>query len=264
VTDVLLVTDTEDSVELILPALSLLRDTVRVSSASTRCVGSLTSARLLLVDGRDDLPRVRSFCRLVRSAAANHTVLAVITEGGLAGVSADWLLDDILVTTATPAEVDLRLRLAQALAPSADSPGAAPVIEHGAIRIEPTTRTVTVTGEQINLTYQEFELLAYLAEHAGRVFSRAELLDSLWRRERDVGPRTVDVHVRRIRMALGGDHADQIGTVRRVGYAFVPQAAQLSPTRSLSAHATRRTATPDRQGAGPGSAALRCGVATYS
>lgn len=223
-TDVLILTDTGDSAESILPSLSLLQQTVRVSQASPPAVQGLTRAHLLLVDGRNDLPRARSFCRLLRTTAAKHTVVALVTERGLAGVSADWQVDDVLLTTATPAEVDMRLRLAQVL-PSSDADGEAPAIEHGDIRIEPTTRTVTVTGEEIRLTYQEFELLAYLAQHAGRVFSRGELLSCLWRRERGSGPRTVDVHVRRLRVALGAQHADHIATIRRVGYLFVPRPA---------------------------------------
>ena len=78
VTDVLLVTDTDQNPDLILPALA------------ARCL-----------------------CHAVRADGFNHVLLVVVTEAGIAGVASDWQLDDVLLTTATPAEVDMRLRLAE-------------------------------------------------------------------------------------------------------------------------------------------------------
>ena len=237
-TDVLLLTDTDDEPDLILPALSLLRQNVRVSRAGTSSLDGLARAHILLVDGRGDLSGARSTCRLLRSTAPSQAVLAVVTEGGMAGVSGDWQVDGVLATTATPAEVEMRLRLAQTGQASDDSGPADRVIEHGALRIDPTMRTVTVSGEEIGLTYQEFQLLACLAQHPGRVFHRGELLARLWGQEYAGGPRTVDVHIRRLRVALGDGH--NIGTVRRVGYTFLR-----APSVTLPSTAPRLAGVPD-------------------
>ena len=76
-------------------------------------------------------------------------------------------------------------------------------------------------GRPLELTYKEFELLKYLAQHAGRVFTRAQLLQEVWGYDYFGGTRTVDVHVRRLRAKLGAEYEQLIGTVRNVGYKFV-------------------------------------------
>ena len=73
----------------------------------------------------------------------------------------------------------------------------------------------------LDLTFKEFELLKYLAQHPGRVFSREQLLQEVWGYDYFGGTRTVDVHVRRLRAKLGPEHETLIGTVRNVGYRFV-------------------------------------------
>src|SRR5690606_5610405 len=78
-------------------------------------------------------------------------------------------------------------------------------------------------GRHLDLTYKEFELLKYLAQHPGRVFTRSQLLQEVWGYDYFGGTRTVDVHVRRLRAKLGADHEVLIGTVRNVGYRFVPE-----------------------------------------
>ena len=77
-------------------------------------------------------------------------------------------------------------------------------------------------GRALDLTYKEFELLKFLAQHPGRVFTRAQLLQEVWGYDYFGGTRTVDVHVRRLRAKLGAEHEALIGTVRNVGYRFVP------------------------------------------
>ena len=76
-------------------------------------------------------------------------------------------------------------------------------------------------GRPLDLTYKEFELLKYLAQHAGRVFTRAQLLQEVWGYDFFGGTRTVDVHVRRLRAKLGPEYESLIGTVRNVGYKAV-------------------------------------------
>lgn len=87
--------------------------------------------------------------------------------------------------------------------------------------IDRTTRQVSADGHPIAMAYKEFELLAYLAQHPRRIISREELIENVW----DAGfasMRTVDTHVRRLRVKLGA-HALTLTTVRGKGYRFDPQ-----------------------------------------
>jgi DNA-binding response OmpR family regulator len=76
-------------------------------------------------------------------------------------------------------------------------------------------------GGPLDLTYKEFELLYFLVKHAGRVFSREQLLQDVWGYDYFGGTRTVDVHVRRLRAKLGHEYEKVIATVRNVGYKAV-------------------------------------------
>ena len=105
----------------------------------------------------------------------------------------------------------------------------------GELVIDEATYAARLRGRLLELTYKEFELLKYLAQHAGRVFTRAQLLQEVWGYDFFGGTRTVDVHVRRLRAKLGAEHEQMIGTVRNVGYKFVrPTRAGLGvPTGAL-------------------------------
>jgi len=207
----------------VLPALGLLSHQVRVLPPEATALLDAPSADALLVDGRRDLSGTRSLCRLIRTTGTDLPVLLVVTEGGLVGVAADWGFDDVILDTAGPAELDARLRLALArLAPAADATGE---IRSGDVVIDEQGYVARVRGRALDLTFKEFELLKFLAQHPGRVFSRAQLLQEVWGYDYFGGTRTVDGHVRRLRAKLGVEHESLIGTVRNVGYRFVPQRA---------------------------------------
>jgi DNA-binding winged helix-turn-helix (wHTH) protein len=87
--------------------------------------------------------------------------------------------------------------------------------------VDEGTYAAKLRGRPLDLTFKEFELLKYLAQHPGRVFTRAQLLQEVWGYDYFGGTRTVDVHVRRLRAKLGPEHEALIGTVRHVGYKFV-------------------------------------------
>jgi DNA-binding response OmpR family regulator len=132
-------------------------------------------------------------------------------------------MDDVLLCTAGPAEVEARLRLAVgrlAVQRDTDDPEAH-VIRSGEVTVDETTYTARLAGRPLDLTFKEFELLKYLAQHPGRVFTREQLLQEVWGYDYFGGTRTVDVHVRRLRAKLGPDNETLIGTVRNVGYRFV-------------------------------------------
>ena len=205
----------------VLPALSLLGHTVRVAPLEVAALLSAPQHEAVLVDARRDLAGARSVCRLLRTTGVTAPLFAVLTEGGLVALTAEWGVDDVLLDTAGPAEVEARLRLAlgrrQDAAVSAD-PG---VVRAGELTIDEGTYTCRLRGRVLDLTFKEFELLKHLAQHPGRVYTRAQLLQEVWGYDYFGGTRTVDVHVRRLRAKLGAEHEQLIGTVRHVGYKFV-------------------------------------------
>ncbi|MEU6908157.1 winged helix-turn-helix domain-containing protein [Streptomyces coeruleorubidus] len=104
--------------------------------------------------------------------------------------------------------------------PAGPEPGGEPLI-----RVDTVQRTAEVAGRQLDLTYLEFELLAHLVAHPGRVHTRDQLVGTVWGYGHVGDGRTVDVHVARLRRKLGAEHRDTIRTVRRVGYKYVPPTA---------------------------------------
>jgi len=97
-------------------------------------------------------------------------------------------------------------------------------IEAKGLRLDPTTHRVTGHGSSLDLGPTEFRLLHYLMSNPERVHSRAQVLDKVWGDRVFVEDRTVDVHIRRLRRALGASgHEDLIQTVRGVGYRFSTQ-----------------------------------------
>ena len=93
-------------------------------------------------------------------------------------------------------------------------------IRSGEVVIDENAYTAKIKGRTLDLTFKEFELLKYLAQHPGRVFSRAQLLSEIWGYDYFGGTRTVDVHIRRLRAKLGPEFESMIDTVRNVGYKF--------------------------------------------
>ena len=206
----------------VVPALELLLHSVRVAPAEPSALVETLPADAVLVDARRDLAQARGLCRLLRTTGLDGPLFAVVTEGGLAAVTAEWGIDDVLLTTAGPAEVEARLRLAlgRQTDPKDDETGGE--IRRGDLTIDEVTYTARLRGRVLDLTFKEFELLKYLAQHPGRVFTRQQLLQEVWGYDYFGGTRTVDVHVRRLRAKLGAEHEWLIGTVRNVGYRFAP------------------------------------------
>jgi len=215
----------------VLPALGLLPHQVRVLPAEAAVLVDAPPADAVIVDGRRDLAGARSLCRLLRTTGLSSPLLLVLTEGGMAAVVADWGADDVLLDSAGPAEVEARLRLAAGRTRLAEVQQAdeTPEIRSGDLVVDEVTYSARVRNRALDLTYKEFELLKFLAQHPGRVFTRAQLLQEVWGYDYFGGTRTVDVHVRRLRAKLGPEHDALIGTVRNVGYRFVPPGRERVP-----------------------------------
>ena len=214
-------TTTEDFV----PALSLLAHTVRTEGPTPTAIMVAGSADVVLVDARRELAAARSLCRLL-SASVDTPVVAVVDEGGLVTINGEWGIADLLLTGTGPAEVDARLRLLVDRAAMASGSTRTTVITVGDLVIDEEKYVARVRGRPLDLTYKEFELLRYLCQSPGRVYSREQLLQEVWGYDFFGGTRTVDVHIRRLRAKLGSDHESLIGTVRNVGYKAVAPAGR--------------------------------------
>ncbi len=172
-----------------------------------------------------DLPAAKSFTKLITSIGVDVPIMVITTEGGLSAINADWGIDDVILDTAGPAEVDARIRIVigqTAIAQLASNPSSGE-IKSGEVIIDESSYTAKIKGRILDLTFKEFELLKYLAQHPGRVFTRSQLLQEIWGYDYFGGTRTVDVHIRRLRSKLGPEFEAIIGTVRNVGYRFSVQ-----------------------------------------
>lgn len=103
-----------------------------------------------------------------------------------------------------------------------DQPAGDDTIRSGPLVIDHLAREVRIEGREIVLTLREYQLLRFLATNPRRVYQREALVTVLWGGQREVGMRTIDGHVRRMRAKLGPDARDWIRTVRGVGYAYSP------------------------------------------
>ena len=152
------------------------------------------------------------------SACKELPLIAMVQEAQVRELGTAAGLEDFLILPAEPEEIEARVRFVLArlnhLVPGAGN-------RFGALEIHADRYEVLLSGEPLELTYKEFELLKFLATHPGRVFSRDQLLNQVWGYNFIGGTRTVDVHVRRLRAKLGPKYASLVDTVRNVGYKFL-------------------------------------------
>ena len=219
---VLLLTNTSGASAEVLPALGLLAHNVRILPAEASVLVDVPDVDVILVDARRDLPGTKSLTRLLATTGLGCPIIVIATEGGFSAVSAEWGIDDVMLDTSGPAEVDARIRIAVGKhhAVIALSDPHSGEIRTGDVVIDESSYTARLKGNVLDLTFKEFELLKYLAQHPGRVFTRAQLLQEIWGYDYFGGTRTVDVHIRRLRSKLGPEFEAIIGTVRNVGYRF--------------------------------------------
>jgi DNA-binding response OmpR family regulator len=209
---------------------------IRTAPRDVRALVSGTSPDVVIVDARAELAEARATCRMLHATGLGVPLIAVIAEAGLVALNADWGIDDAILTSAGPAEVEARLRMAVGRLNNATAAGSG-VIRAGELAIDPDTYAAKLKGRPLDLTYKEFELLKFLAQHPGRVFTRDQLLREVWGYDYFGGTRTVDVHVRRLRAKLGSEYESMIGTVRQVGYKFVvPSSRSLPEVDPLTTH----------------------------
>jgi DNA-binding response OmpR family regulator len=212
----------------VLPALGLLQHDVRILPAEVSVLIDAPIVDCIFVDARRDLPNTKAFTKLITTTGVSTPIVVITTEGGLSAINADWQIADVILDTAGPAEVDARIRIVigkDALTQLAKNPSLKE-IRSGEVVIDEDSYTAKIKGRTLDLTFKEFELLKYLAQHPGRVFSRSQLLQEIWGYDYFGGTRTVDVHIRRLRSKLGPEFESVIDTVRNVGYRFSQNGSQ--------------------------------------
>jgi len=171
-------------------------------------------------------------CKLLkqRSDTAKLPILMLTAKAGEADriVGLEMGADDYLAKPFSPREMVARVRAILRRSEAKPAAEAADAYEKSSLKIDFSTYEVFVRGKPVKLTLKEFELLGFLVQNPNRVLNRDQLLDRVWGGETFVTPRTVDVHIRRLRKAVEKDDRKPkwILTVRGVGYKFDEKAVE--------------------------------------
>lgn len=221
---ILIVEDESPLVELISYNLEKAEFRVKVARDGDEAMLAIKEQRpdLVLLDWM--LPYVSGIeiCRQIRRNPDTHDLPIIILtargeeEDRIRGLDAG--ADDYVVKPFSPSELIARVRaVLRRTRPAFDKDQ----LTYGDIAMDLATHRVRRGDAPVELGPTEFRLLRFLMEHPGRVFSREQLLDSVWGHDTYIEPRTVDVHIRRLRKAMNlPDTDDLIRTVRSAGYAL--------------------------------------------
>lgn len=222
---ILVVDDEADLVELI--SYNLKKEGFSVDSAldGETALSKIKKGRYDLVVLDLMLPGIQGIelCRILRSNPKTETLPVIMLTAK--GEEVDKILglemgaDDYITKPFSPRELVARVRAV--LRRSMEKP-AEKILTVGELVIDRERYIVTIEGKPVKLSATEFKLLLYLAERKGKVFNREQLLDAVWSDEAFVEPRTVDVHIRRLRAQIEEDpaHPRYIKTIRGIGYFF--------------------------------------------
>jgi len=174
-------------------------------------------ANLVVIEAGDDLQRAQRAVKKMRGDGplAETPALVALTVARLPALDFSVGFDDFVLMPIVPAELYGRLRQ---LDWRTATFGSDEVLKIDELVIDVAGYEARLGGRRLDLTHQEFELLRFLAQHRGRVFTRDQLLQRVWGYEYGGGTRTVDIHVRRVRAKLGAHAGGLIETVRNVGY----------------------------------------------
>lgn len=221
---ILVVDDEPDLVELV--TYNLTREGFKVSSASDgkEALEKIKNGSFNLIILDLMLPGLQGneLCRIIRNNPKTDAIpIIMLTAKGDIADKIQGLetgADDYMTKPFSPKE--LAARVNAVLRRSDAKTTQENVLTVDDIRIDKDRYTVSKNNVQINLSSTEFKILLYLVERRGRVFSRDQLLDALWQDDTFVEPRTVDVHIRRLRTHIEDDPSDPryVKTRRGVGY----------------------------------------------
>jgi phosphate regulon transcriptional regulator PhoB len=225
---VLVVEDEQDVAELIRYNLSKEGYEVTLSSSGADALRQAREARpdLILLDIM--VPQLNGWevCRRLKQDTETRAIPVIMVTGrveeGDKVLGFEMGADDYVTKPFSPRELVARIRAVIRRGKNAEAAERKHHLKAGELEIDRHRFEVTVKGQRIDLTPKEFELLATLVGTPGRVFGREELLDSVWGQDGFVEPRTVDVHVARLRAKFTSAYLPLAGveTVRGVGYRF--------------------------------------------
>ena len=170
----------------------------------------------VIVEAGDELQRAQKTIQKIRDGGPlmEVPILIAVTVARLPSLDFSIGFDDFVLMPIVPAELYARMRQ---LDWKSATFGSDEVIKIDDLVIDIAGYEAKIGGRRLDLTHQEFELLRFLAQHRGRVFTRQALLERAWGYQYAGGTRTVDIHVRRVRSKLG-QAGELIETVRNVGY----------------------------------------------
>ena len=173
----------------------------------------------IMVPGGDGLDLCRRIRQTPLMAAVPVIFLTAKTSEADRVVGLELGADDYITKPFSPRELVARVR---AVLRRFEQPLQPAIVKAGDIEIDSGGMGLTVRGKLVSTTATEFRLLEYLARHPGRVFSRDQLLDAVWRDTAFVTPRSVDVYVRRLREKIERDPENprHLKTIRGAGYRF--------------------------------------------
>jgi phosphate regulon transcriptional regulator PhoB len=231
---ILVVDDEKDIRELVRFHLEQEGYTVREAESGEEALQRVTAERPALVVLDIMLPDADGIevCRRLRATAATASVPIVMLTAKATEVDRVLGLeigaDDYITKPFSPRELVARVRAVLRRTHGEEVPPPHEVFERGRLRIDFDTYEVAIDGAPVSLSLREFELLKFFVRHPHRVYDRLQLLDLVWGRETFVEPRTVDVHIRRLRKHVERDDAspELILTVRGVGYKWNPDALE--------------------------------------
>jgi DNA-binding response OmpR family regulator len=199
-----------------LPALPELLLDVKAEHLSVAALADVLALdpELIMVDAGENPGQGFAVLRALAERTIGTPVLVVAERRDLERFRWDEVADGLLVPGSPASEIRIRLAMLR----RRTGAGGPATVRLGPLVLDVDAYRATAQGRQLDLTYKEFELLRFLAERPGRVFTRPALLREVWGYEFYGGTRTVDVHVRRLRAKLGPQLESLIETVRGVGY----------------------------------------------
>jgi phosphate regulon transcriptional regulator PhoB len=220
---ILIVEDEKEIADLISYALKKENFDVTVALDGERALEKLREESFDLVILDLMLPKIQGLeiCKIIRNnPKIQKTGIIIVTAKGeeydrIKGL--EMGADDYITKPFSPRELLARIK---ALLRRIKNSQTGQIIHIGDIVIDKETYTVTVRGQPIKLSATEFKLLLYLAERPNKIFNRDHLLDAVWGQEIYIDPRTVDVHIRRLRLKIekDPDNPQYIKTLRGIGY----------------------------------------------
>jgi DNA-binding response OmpR family regulator len=199
-----------------LPALPELRLDLKIEPLSRASLGHVLELDpvAVLVDAGENAAQAWTVLAELRTRSPRVPAIVIVERDRLETYPWHEVADEFVYPGAPEGELRLRLAMLRRRAGT----GGGTIVRLGPLAIDTDTYRVTASGRALDLTFKEFELLRFLAQRPGRVYTRPALLREVWGYDFYGGTRTVDVHVRRLRSKLGPEYEQLIETVRGVGY----------------------------------------------